>query len=283
VNTLMASVMGACVGVGLLRLRAAWRGRADPAGRRPLPSFHLGRSVLRCTVALAAASAAWVLTDWPVAGAMAAAAGWWAPTAWAARGRSQREQALVEAVATWAEQLRDTLSAASGLEHAVAATAAIAEGPLSGPLRRLAERLERKTLGEALRRFAAEARHPTADFVVAALITASEHEARDVGALLGHLAVSARDEARLRRRVWVGRARTRAATRLIAGVIVVVTGGLKVLNPGYLDAYGDPTGQGVLTGIVALFVVALAAMERLSRLGLPERFTLRAPVRGMPL
>jgi Flp pilus assembly protein TadB len=237
---------------------------------------------MRAVVSVVGAAVSWQVTGWPVAAAVAGVVGWWSPTAWAARGRAQREQAVVEAVATWAEQLRDTLSAASGLEHAVAATAAMASGPLAGPLHQLGARLERVPLAHAVRQFAVEVRHPSADFVAAALITASQHEARDVGALLGHLAASARDEARLRRRVWVGRARTRAATRLIAVVVVVVVVGLKMLNPQYLDAYGDATGQFVLMGVVALFAMAFMAMERLSRLGLPERFSLRVPPRGAP-
>lgn len=279
-NTVIPALLGAVVGLGLVRLRSTWLTRhADVTSPRRL-RVRWGRGMVRSTIAAVGATVAWQVTGWPVAAAVAAFVGSWSPTAWAARGRAQREQAVVEAVATWAEQLRDTLSAASGLEHAVAATAAMASGPLAGPLHRLGERLERMPLAHAVRQFAVDVRHPSADFVAAALITASQHEARDVGALLGHLATSARDEARLRRRVWVGRARTRAATRLIIGVVVVVVAGLKVLNPRYLDAYGNATGQAVLAGVVTVFALAFMAMERLSRLSLPERFSLRLPTRG---
>jgi hypothetical protein len=230
---------------------------------------------MRLGIAAASVVGMWTLTRWPVLTAVAGLVAWWAPTGWAARGRAQRELAVVEAMATWTEQLRDTLAGAAGLEHAVAATAQLAHGPLDQAMQRLVRRLDEVSLGVAMADFAAEVRHPSADFVAAALITATEHEARDMGTLLGHLAVSARDEARLRRRVWVGRARTRSATRLIVGVTVVVVVGLRVLNPGYLDAFADPTGQVVLAGIVGTFAGAFATMEHLSRLELPERFTLR--------
>jgi len=279
-TTPVLALWGAVVGVGLLQIRRACR--VVPltpltAVRRPV--WRPGRTGWRIGMATATATVVVVVTGWPVLGISAALAGWWLPTAWAARGRAQREQAVVEAVATWAEQLRDTMSAASGLEHAVTATARLANGPLAPSLTRLAERLDHEPLTAAVRGFADEVRHPSADFVAAALITATEHEARDVATLLGHLAVSARDEARLRRRVWVGRARTRSASRLIAGVVVVVVAGLQLLNPAYLDPYTDATGQVVLAGILGVFTGAFVAMERLSRFGLPERFTLRSTTR----
>ncbi len=275
-STAVLALCGALMGAGVLRLRAAWwAGHDTRPARSPWPGWRPQRGLLRGAAGALAGVVAWVVTGWVAMAVTAAAVGWWLPTAWAVRGRAQRELAVVEAIATWAEQLRDTLSAAAGLEHAVAATARLAHGPLDGPLRRLAERLQHAPLNVAVLAFAEEVRHPSADFVAAAIITATEHEARDVGALLGHLAASARDEARLRRRVWVGRARTRSAGRLIAGVTVVVVVGLQVLNPGYLAAYGDPTGQVVLAGIIATFGTAFALMERLSRLHLPDRFALR--------
>lgn len=280
-TTAVLALWGAVIGVGLLQIRRACR--VTPVAVSHRRTWRPGRTGWRLGIATTAAIVVVAVTGWPVLGISAALAGWWLPTAWAARGRAQREQAVVEAVATWAEQLRDTMSAASGLEHAVAATARLANGPLAPSLSRLAERLDHEPLTTAVRDFADEVRHPSADFVAAALITATEHEARDVATLLGHLAVSARDEARLRRRVWVGRARTRSASRLIAGVVVVVIAGLQLLNPAYLDPYTDATGQVVLAGILAVFTGAFVGMERLSRFGLPERFTLRSPTRrGSP-
>lgn len=279
-TTAVLALWGAVMGVGVLQVRRACRvATVAPVAERKHRAWRPGRTGWRMGIAITAAVVVAAVTGWPVLGVSAALVGWWLPTAWAARGRAQREQAVVEAVATWAEQLRDTMSAASGLEHAVTATARLANGPLAPSLMRLAQRLDHEPLTIAVRGFADDVRHPSADFVAAALITATEHEARDVATLLGHLAVSARDEARLRRRVWVGRARTRSASRLIAGVVVVVVGGLQLLNPAYLEPYTDATGQVVLAGILGVFTGALVAMERLSRFGLPERFMLRSTTR----
>lgn len=283
-TTPVLALWGAVIGVGLLQIRRTWRSfkgvPVTPPHSVSRVTWRPGRTAWRPGLAVSMALAVVTATGWPVLGISAALAGWWLPTAWAARGRAQREQAVVEAVATWAEQLRDTMSAASGLEHAVTATARLAHGPLAPSLTRLAQRLDHEPLTTAVRGFADEVRHPSADFVAAALITATEHEARDIATLLGHLAASARDEARLRRRVWVGRARTRSASRLIAGVVVAVVAGLQLLNPAYLDPYADATGQMVLAGILGVFTGAFVAMERLSRFGLPERFALRSPARS---
>jgi len=104
-----------------------------------------------------------------------------------------RAKAWGDQLSAWAEMLRDTIAGAAGLEQAVAATGPIAPLPIAEPVARLARRLDFEPLPDALRRFADEVNHPTADFVVAALVIAAEKEARDLGRLLGQLAVCARE------------------------------------------------------------------------------------------
>ena len=111
-----------------------------------------------------------------------------------------------------------------------------------------------------------------ADFVVAALVIAAEKEARDLGALLGHLADAARDEARMRTRVWVGRARSRSAVRIIVVVVVCMVMGLLAFNRAYLQPYDSAGGQLVLGAIIATFVGSFVTMERLGRIAMPQRF-----------
>jgi Flp pilus assembly protein TadB len=108
------------------------------------------------------------------------------------------------------------------------------------------------SLTEGLRRFAEDVDHPTADFVAAALVTATQHQARDIGVLLGHLAQCARDESRMRSRVWVGRSRTRSAVRIITGVISVFVGGLFIFNRDYLQPYESVEGQLILSMILSI-------------------------------
>jgi Flp pilus assembly protein TadB len=182
---------------------------------------------------------------------------------------------LVDAIASWTEQLRDTLAGAHGLEQAIIATAKHAPLPIIKAVERLAAFMSYGSLTDGLRRFAEDVDHPTADFVAAALVTATQHQARDIGVLLGHLAQCARDESRMRSRVWVGRSRTRSAVRIITGVISVFVGGLFIFNRDYLQPYESVEGQLILSMILMAFVVAVVMMHAMSQIEVPERFVRR--------
>jgi hypothetical protein len=276
-SAVVVLVLGSLLGLGALLVVAGARGaEVVPLARW---AHRTGRGVdqllVRSTLAAGLGAAAGVLTGWPVALGAGALAGWIAPTWWRGRGAHRRELARVEAIAGWTEQLRDTLAAANGLEHAIGASAAVAPTPIAEAVSRLAARVEYEPLSVALRRFADDVDHPLADFVVAALVVASEKEARELGTLLGHLAGCARDDARMRTRIWVGRARSRTAVRIIVGVVVVFVTGLLVMDREYLRAYDTPSGQLALTVILGLFAGAFVAMDRMSHLAAPERFVRR--------
>lgn len=185
---------------------------------------------------------------------------------------STDERALVEALAVWIEQLRDTMAGARGLEQAIVATAETAPTLLRSSVARLATRLSHESLSAAAVDFSDEVDNSLADFVVAVLVTASEQQVRDVGTVLTHLAECCRDEVKMRTRVWVSRARTRSAVRIIGIVVVAFVSGLFVLNRSYLEPYGSPTGFMILLIVVALFAGALVTMNRLSHFETPPRF-----------
>jgi hypothetical protein len=280
VTVLLVVLVSVLAAIGLLLL--VW----GAAGRVVLPPLRRtagaiedvsGRSGLegvgaRAGFAVVGAVGALAVSGWPVAGVGGAILGWVIPSGVRAGGRHQRELELVEAIATWAEQLRDTISAASGLEHAIGATAPLAPAAIAGPVQRLAARVEYERLDDGLRRFADEVAHPMADFVVAALVTASQHQARELGSLLGHLSSCARDDATMRTRVWVGRARTRSAVRIIVGVVLVFVAGLLAFDREYLAPYDTAAGQAVLALVLAMFGGSFVAMEAIGRVAVPERF-----------
>jgi Flp pilus assembly protein TadB len=192
-------------------------------------------------------------------------------------GRSdyRREIARVEAIASWAEMVRDTMAAAAGLEQAIVATDHIAPAPIAPAVSRLAARLDFESLPVALRRFADDVDHPTADFVVAALVIAAEKEARELGPLLGQLAVCARDEAKMRTRIWIDQAKTRTSVNVIAGCVVLFASGLFVFSRKYLQPYDDVGGQLVLLVIGGVFAASFVGMDRMGRIVMPERFVSR--------
>ena len=185
------------------------------------------------------------------------------------------DRGIIEALAVWTEQLRDTMAGASGIEQAITVTAGTAPPLLRSAVERLAARLGFGTLSESVRAFTDEVDHPLADFVGAALITASENQVREMGSLLGHLAQCCRDDVAMRTRVWVARARTRSAVRIISVVVVLFVVGLALLDPQYLRPYGSPVGLAVACAIAAMFAISLETMRRIGRIENPERFVAR--------
>jgi hypothetical protein len=277
VSAVMVLTLGAILGLGVVLVMAGVRGTEVVPLARLLGRAGRGadRLLVRSGAAVGLGLMAGALTGWPVVIGAGAVVGWIVPTWWDGRGAHRRELARVEALAGWTEQLRDTLAAANGLEHAIGASATVAPQAIAEPVARLAARVEYEPLPVALRRFADDVDHPLADFVVAALVVASEKEARELGTLLGHLAECARDDARMRTRIWVGRARSRTAVRIIVGVVAVFVAGLLVMDREYLSAYDTPSGQLALAVILGLFAGSFVAMERMGRLAAPERFVRR--------
>ena len=185
------------------------------------------------------------------------------------------ERGLADAIATWTEQLRDTLAGAHGLEQAIVATSVHAPLAISSAVSRLSAQIQYGKLSDGLRRFADDVDHPISDFVSAALITATEYQARDLAQLLGHLAQCARDEGRMRTRIWVGRARTRSSVRIITFVVIGFVCALVVFNREYLNVYSSFEGQIILSGIFILFGCSLIMLDQFSRIAAPQRFIRR--------
>ncbi|WP_436788892.1 type II secretion system F family protein [Yinghuangia sp. YIM S10712] len=213
-----------------------------------------------------------VLTGWPVAAVLAGAAAWSLPVLVrpdrAARARTER----IEAVAVWAEMLRDTLAAAAGLQQAIRATADVAPPALETEIRALAVRVERgDRLPGALRTFADDVDDPIADLVVAALLLAAERQAGQLADLLGSLATATREQVTVRLKADADRAGVRTSVRVVVVVTLAMGFGLLLLDRKYLAPYGTTEGQLVLAVVGALFAVAFWWMTKLADDKLPVR------------
>lgn len=182
------------------------------------------------------------------------------------------QRRLVEAIAAWTENLRDAVTAASGLEQAILSTGDHCPRAIEEHVARLVASLRYGDLEGSLREFADSVDHPTCDFVVAALVTASRNAARDLAPLLGHLSECARAESALHLRVWVSRARTRTSVRIVIGSVVAFVGGLMVFNPGYLAPFASPVGAIALTACLVCFAVSMKWMLQIARVAAPARF-----------
>lgn len=270
--TLIAACVGLCGATGLLLLLSGLRSGPAPA---PVPRSGAAGNPLQRRRLLGAAGLALpvvLLTRWPVATVGMALLGWFSPELFGSKAARERATSRTEAIATWTEMLRDTMSGAHGLEEAVITTAALAPEPIRMEVAALAMRLEQQPLTSALADFAEELAHPTGDLVVAALTLAASGSVGELTELLGTLAVAARDEAGMRLRVEAARARMRTSVRVIAGCTMATAVGLVLLNPSYVEVYGTPVGQTVLALVAAGWGVALWWLSRMSEFVTPERF-----------
>jgi tight adherence protein B len=265
-------LLGALMAGGIVLV--AWGFRPVPPvvtpPRRSRPVFpDLGARLLRAAVV---ALVAGLLTRWPVALVAGAALGFFAGDLMSGPRQRRFDVEKSEAIAAWAEMLRDTLTAVSGLEEAIIATAHLAPTPIRRPIDDLVIRLEHRTLSSSLGQLAEDLGDPTADLVIAALALAARGEAKELAELLSALADTARDNASMRVRVDALRARTRTAVRIISIVTVGMMVLLLVLNRSYLTPFDTAVGQVTLVVIFAGFAAGLTWLSAMSRYQAPERF-----------
>ncbi|HUA96285.1 MAG TPA: hypothetical protein VMB82_12265 [Acidimicrobiales bacterium] len=268
----LAGICGAGIGLGLLLVIAGWRGVDLPRPTRHLNRLKVERANLRIGLAVGAGVIVGAATGWPVGAILAGLAGWGAPGLLGGARRHQAAVGRIEAIAGWAEMLRDTMAGSAGLEQAIIATASLAPLAIRGEVATLAVRLEGERLGPALRAFADDVADPTCDLVVAALVLAAEHQAQRLGELLGSLAAAARDQATMRLRVEAGRARTRTSVKVIVGATGALVLALALFNRSYLSPYDSATGQLVLVLVGGVFAVAFTWLARMTRPVVVDRF-----------
>jgi tight adherence protein B len=273
----LAALCGAGVGLGLVLVICGWRGVEVPRPTRRLERRKVERFNLRVGLAVGAAVVVGAATGWPVGAVLAGLAAWGAPGLLGGAKRHSMAVGRIEAIAGWAEMLRDTMAGSAGLEQAIVATAPLAPLPIRAEVVTLAIRLEGERLAPALRAFADEVADPTCDLVVAALILAAEHQAQRLGELLGSLAAAARDQATMRLRVEAGRARTRTSVKVIVGATGTLVLGLALFNRGYLAPYDTAVGQLVLLLVGGVFAIAFVWLSRMTRPASVERFLNESP------
>ncbi|MDT0263611.1 type II secretion system F family protein [Jatrophihabitans lederbergiae] len=271
----LAAVLGVGTGLGLWLIIRGWR--SNPAGQGGTLSRRrinlTDRSfLLRLLASLGAGVFVGAVTGW-VVGALLAAVGVWAlPRVLGPDRANTARIARFEAVASWAEMLRDTLSAAAGLEQAILVTAPLTPDAIRDPATAAAARLrDGHRLAPVLRGLGEELADPTADLVLSALVLAAEQRARDLGELLGTLA-AAREHAALRMSIAAGRAQARSEVRITVGVTITFALGLLLLDRRYLSAYDTSAGQLVLLVVGALFAAGFALTARIARISEPARF-----------
>lgn len=266
----LALLAGALTGGGLFLLVLSLYGTPP---RPPRPRRRLVQVLsTRIAVAAVAATAVLVLTGWPVVavGVVLLVFAWRGLSGGAAEERAAMRR--LEALAAWTESLRDTIAGAAGLEQAIPSSIRAAAPSLRPHLRALVDRLHtRMALPDALAMFADDLDDPSADLVVAALVLNARLRGPGLRDVLGALAVSAREELDMRRRVEAERRSTRRSVQIVVITALVFAALLVVFNPSYVGEYDNLLGQAVLVVVAGLFGAGFAWMRRLARFDKPAR------------
>jgi tight adherence protein B len=271
-GVLLSALVGGALGVALIALAAALRGRVPTALRAPSRWARMQKAVrspqlaARIGAAVIVGVLTLVATRWPVAAAAVAVliAAW--PQLLGGARAERVEIARLEELVIWMESLRDTTAAHIGLEQAIAASTTNA-GPLLQPaLVRLIGRIRaRVPLDLALLRLAADIDDArSADPLIAALVLNVRRRGDRLGQVLSGLTNAGRAELDFRRHVLSSRAEVRRGVQILVSLTLATAGYLALVNRSFGRPYASPAGQVALLVVVALFSTGLWWLRRLA-------------------
>ncbi len=274
-----AVIAGLLTGLGLLLIVMGLRRRVDtPANRTEGPKARSAavaeltdRLGLRIGLGLGVAVAMGLLALWPVAIVLAFLGGYVAPTIAGAKARREAAVNKTEAIASWAEQLRDVIGSAAGLQEAISVTADLAPIEIRADVQQIRNGLLYEDLPMLLRQFAQRVDDPAADQIVVSLVLAATRSSGNLTDLLNETAVAARAEASMRMRMEVSRAQSYADAKAATYIVLGMFGFLLLFNSDYLEPYGTFEGQLVLGAVGLLWSFAVQGLAALARVRRPER------------
>jgi hypothetical protein len=267
----LAALAGLLVAIGLALVVSGARPAPVSPDRTEARKRRAELVASRAALAAAAGLVVLVLTRWPVA-ALGAGAGVYVVAGRRGKVTPAAEIDRTEALAAWAEMLRDGVGTPRGIEGIITSTASSSPVLIRAAVMRFAHRLAWQDLNDALPELAAELDHRIGDLIVTALDISARTGARQVRAVLDDLAEAAREEARMLRRQEVARARPRSEMRQVVAISVAVVVALAVVGRDYLAPYRTGWGQIVLCVVAGLWGIGFTAMARLARSEPVERF-----------
>lgn len=269
-NALLGATVGVLSAVGVMLIGAAVAGhqlpaRTNPSHRRPTPAERQARARV-AAVAIIAGVAGWLLTGLIAIGLLLAGGVVAVPLFRQADRERRLLLARTEALAGWAESLRDYVKSHAGLRQSVVASLHTVDEVIRPEVEALAADLDTESPDVALERFAARLADPVGDLLATALAVAlGESGARDIPSLLGQLAQDARDEISGIRRVSVAHEKAFGTARAMAIVVVATAAGMFAVNGAYLQVYRTAAGQIVLLLVAAVALLAVWGLVRMSR------------------
>ncbi|WP_201301357.1 type II secretion system F family protein [Nocardiopsis sp. FR6] len=238
---------------------------ASSSSRRWTALLRQRRVWVRAAGAAGAGAVAGLVTGWPVGAVLAAAAGWWLPALLGPDTANRAEADLAEALASWAEQLRDMITGAAGLHQAIAATVTVAPEVIRDQVVALEARLRTgQPMDQAAEAFAAQVDSDLADLIAITLTMGASRQSGDVAGALSRLAEAARDRATAVARISASRARVRSSVRIIAAATTFMLVGMAVFNPAFLEPLGTVSGQLILGVTGGLWAASFFWLARLA-------------------
>lgn len=277
-DALVMAAFGAMLGVGLLAVMFTLMGVRLFSGFGPgllRTQRNAEALVAWFAAAFVGASVMWAWTSWPVGGLWVFAGIMSVPLLRGDRHNANDEIAKVEAIATWTEQIRDTMNASAGLQQSLVATARNGPIVIKTELADFARRAPRGDLSGALRQLGLDLDHPSADLVIAGLRSATELDAGRLVPLLSRLASSIRDEAQMRVRIEVSRARVRTSMKIVGFFVSLTVMLMIVAGRDLLMGYQTALGQIWLLVVGGVVVLAVWSTRKLAHVPQPERFVAR--------
>jgi Flp pilus assembly protein TadB len=271
---LLALGVTACVVAAFAPASPGRAGRERPASAST-PSMLAGLGTDRLALGAAVGVVTLMASRWVVlALALAVLA-----TLWGRLMRDDRavvERRRVEGIATWLEDLRDTLrGSAVGAEEALEQVARRPPEALRDALTTYAVRRQQGVRTEdALSDLAEQIAHPTSDAAIAAIrlvVTGTTGSGR-LFSTVDALAAAARDEVRARERIDRTRAVYQSSMKRLVVIAVVLIAYLRLAAGTLLAPYGSAVGQMVLAVPLAMWVGCIVWLRRLCRYELPRRY-----------
>lgn len=170
----------------------------------------------------------------------------------------------LEAMEEWARSLSSGLTAGRGLDQALIKSLRTTPEAIRPDVARLVARLNASWATErALRAFAEDLDDATGDLVVGNLILGARRRGTGLTAVLDGLAESVAADVRARRQIDADQAKPRTTARYVT---VFTVGFLAVLalTGEYIEPYGSPLGQVVLTVLLSAYVATLVWMRSMA-------------------
>lgn len=263
-----AGLFGALALAGVAVAVAGWRGAVPTV---PGPRADAGGATRRAALAGAGFTVGLLVTRWPVAAVYVGIGVAAVPSLLRSKRDRQAAVAKVEALAAWAESLRDIMGAGAGLHQTLRTSARVAPEPIEREVRDLAARLQHQSVDTALAAFAADVAHPTADVVVASLLLANRWQAGGLPDVLTSVASTARDAAAMQQRIEGTRQRTYTQSRIVVATSFTFVVFLVVFRRQFLAPYDGFGGQIALAVIGGMFAFAAYGMYKVGRPRTPER------------